>query len=89
MAISLSSITMATSYQQQMIIAITQSLIAKYGALLDIEDLGHIFKAHPNTIKNKFCEGARDVPRYTQLQGKRVVMAQDLAEFMVTFPNKF
>ncbi|WP_120952157.1 hypothetical protein [Helicobacter sp. L8] len=80
---------MTTSYQQQLIIAITQSIIAKYGAILDLEDLGAIFKLTPQTLKNKFVQGAQDVPRYTQLQGKRVVMAQDLAEFMVTFSNKF
>ncbi len=89
MAISLSSITMATSYQQQMIIAITQSIIEKHGLMLSYEDLAGIFQVTPETIKNKLTAGARDMPRYTQLNKRRVVMAQDLAEFMVTFDSKF
>lgn len=71
------------SYEQQLIISTTQTLISKYGAVLSEKDIGNIFGLNEVTIRNKFTQGAKDVPKYTQLRGKRVVMANALAEFMV------
>ena len=78
---------MNLTYQQQLIIALAQSIIKKYGAILDDKALGDVFGLSSQTIKNKLTNGDSDMPRCTQLKGKRVVMANDLAEFMVT--NKF
>lgn len=80
---------MNLNYEQQMTIAITQGIIAKYGAVLDEKCLSEIFGLSEVTVRNKFSQGAKDLPRYTQLKGKRVVMAQDLAEFMVQNTSKF
>lgn len=80
---------MNLNYEQQMTIAIAQGIIAKYGAVLDEKRLSEIFGLSEVTIRNKFSQGAKDLPRYTQLKGKRVVMAQDLAEFMVQNTSKF
>lgn len=80
---------MNLNYEQQMIIALAQGIIAKYGAVLHDADLSEIFGLTETTIRNKYSQGAKDLPRYTQLKGKRVVMAQDLAEFMVRGANKF
>ncbi|TLD97652.1 hypothetical protein LS71_002620 [Helicobacter jaachi] len=77
------------NFNQQLIIAATQSIIARYGIALSEEDLGSIFGLNPQTIRNKFTQGASDMPRYTQLKGKRVVMACDLAAFMVDNERKF
>ena len=74
---------MNLTYTQQMAIALSQSIVAKYGALLGEKDIAEIFGLSETTIRNKFSQGAKDLPRYTQLKGKRVVMAQDLAEFML------
>ncbi len=76
-------------YEQQLIIAMSQSIITRYGAILGEKDIAIIFGLSETTIRNKFTQGAKDLPRYTQLKGKRVVMAQDLAEFMVTNEMKF
>lgn len=80
---------MSLSYDQQMTIAIAQGIITKYGAVLQEADIAEIFGLSEATIRNKFSQGAKDLPRYTQLKGKRVVMAQDLAEFMVQNTHKF
>ena len=77
------------NFHQSMVISITQSIIARYGAVLDEKDIGEIFGLSETTIRNKFTQGAKDVPVYTQLKGKRVVMAQDLADFMVHNQLKF
>ncbi|WP_394908944.1 hypothetical protein [uncultured Helicobacter sp.] len=80
---------MSLNYEQQMTIAIAQGIITKYGAVLQEADLAKIFGLSEATIRNKFSQGTKDLPRYTQLKGKRVVMAQDLAEFMVQNTSKF
>lgn len=80
---------MNLNYEQQMTIAIAQGIIARYGAVLNESDMANIFGLSELTIRNKFSQGAKDLPRYTQLKGKRVVMAQDLAEFMVQNTHKF
>lgn len=74
---------MNLNYHQSLIIALSQSIVTRYGAVLSERDLGEIFGLSEVTIRNKFTQGANDLPTYTQLKGKRVVMAQDLAEFMV------
>lgn len=70
-------------FEEQLIIATTQSIIAKYGAVLSEGVIAEIFGLNEVTIRNKFSQGAKDLPSYTQLKGKRVVMANDLAEFMI------
>lgn len=80
---------MNLTYKQQLIIAMAQSIIAKYGAILDDKALGDVFGLSSQTIKNKLTNGDNDMPKYTQLKGKRVVMANDLAEFMVKNESKF
>ena len=51
--------------------------------------IAEIFGLNEVTIRNKFSQGAKDLPSYTQLKGKRVVMANDLAEFMIKNEMKF
>lgn len=76
-------------FEEQLIIATTQSIIAKYGAVLSEGVIAEIFGLNEATIRNKFSQGAKDLPIYTQLKGKRVVMANDLAEFMIKNEMKF
>ena len=76
-------------FEGQLIIATTQSIIAKYGAVLSEGVIAEIFGLNEVTIRNKFSQGAKDLPSYTQLKGKRVVMANDLAEFMIKNEMKF
>ncbi|WP_295700778.1 hypothetical protein [Helicobacter japonicus] len=76
-------------FEEQLIIATTQSIIAKYGAVLSEGVIAEIFGLNEVTIRNKFSQGAKDLPSYTQLKGKRVVMANDLAEFMIKNEMKF
>ena len=76
-------------FEEQLIIATTQSIIAKYGAVLSEGVIAEILGLNEVTIRNKFSQGAKDLPSYTQLKGKRVVMANDLAEFMIKNEMKF
>lgn len=76
-------------FEEQLIIATTQSIIAKYGAVLSEGVIAEIFGLNEVTIRNKFSQGAKDLPSYTQLKGERVVMANDLAEFMIKNEMKF
>ena len=76
-------------FEEQLIIATTQSIIAKYGAVLSEGVIAEIFGLNEVTIRNKFSQGAKDLPSYTQLKGKRVVMANDLAEYIIKNEMKF
>ncbi|TLD80151.1 hypothetical protein LS68_008005 [Helicobacter sp. MIT 05-5293] len=80
---------MSLNFHQSLVIALTQSIVTRYGAVLSEKDIGEIFGLSETTIRNKFTQGAKDLPSYTQLKGKRVVMAQDLADFMVHNQLKF
>lgn len=80
---------MNLSYEKQMIIAIAQSIIQKYGAVLSESDMGDLIGFTKHTIAVKNMNLDRDMPRYTQLRGKRVFMASDIAEWMVSNNLKF
>lgn len=80
---------MNLSYERQLIIASTQSIIQKYGFLLTLGDFAQVIGMDIGTIKNKICTNEDNLPKYTQLRGRRVFMASDIAEWMVSNNLKF
>ncbi|PAF44147.1 hypothetical protein [Helicobacter sp. 11S02629-2] len=71
------------SFEQQLIIAATQAIIAKHDVVVKDEVVASLLNLELDTLKNKRCQGDKDIPKYAQLKGKRVFMASDIAEFMV------
>lgn len=71
------------NYEQKVKIAIIQSIISKYGCILNVKDIASMMGLNERSIKNKICKGDKDLPKFTKLKGKHVVMAQDLAYFML------
>lgn len=80
---------MNLSYEQQMILKITESLIQKYGPIISSRDFAKILGVEHDTIKAKICRFHTDMPKYTQLSRRRVFMAPDIAEWMVLNDLKF
>lgn len=80
---------MNLSYEKQMTIALSQSIIQKYGAILGVKDLAEILGMGHQSLQNKLCNEDKDMPKYTQLRGKKVFMANDIAEWMVSNNLKF
>lgn len=80
---------MNLSYEKQMTIALAQSLVQKYGAMLSDKDFSEILGIKAETIGKKVRNMHNDLPKYTQLRGKRVFMASDIAEWMVSNNLKF
>lgn len=80
---------MKLDYRSQLIIACTQSIIEKYGFLLTMEDFAKILEIEIGTLKNKISSLQDNLPKYTQIRGKRVFMASDIAEWMVLNNMKF
>ncbi|PAF49189.1 hypothetical protein BKH41_03660 [Helicobacter sp. 12S02232-10] len=78
-----------TEYRRMLKISITQSLIQKYGAILSFKEMENVIPLREFTIRDKITKGAIDLPRYTQLEGKRVFLANDIAEWMVDNDLKF
>lgn len=80
---------MNLSYEKQMIIAMSQSIIQKYGVILSVQNLADIIGVKMPSLQKKLSNLDRDLPKYTQLKGKKVFMANDIAEWMVLNDLKF
>ncbi|MDO7252783.1 hypothetical protein [Helicobacter cappadocius] len=80
---------MNLSYERQMAIAISQSIIQKYGVVLSVKNLAEILGIGMQSLQNKLCNQDKDMPKYTQLKGKKVFMANDIAEWMISNDLKF
>ncbi|PAF46560.1 hypothetical protein BKH46_07405 [Helicobacter sp. 12S02634-8] len=80
---------MGINFEKQMVIHITQSLVMRYGPIMELDEFGEFFKFGEKTIQNKIQRGDTDIPKYTQLKGKRVFLANDIAEWMVCNELRF
>lgn len=54
-----------------------------------MEDFAKILEIEIGTLKNKISSLQDNLPKYTQIRGKRVFMASDIAEWMVLNNMKF
>lgn len=80
---------MNLSYEKQMTIAVAQTLIQKYGAVITPEQFSEILGIGVGGLRNKISNLDPDLPRFTKLKGKSVFMASDIAEWMVLNDLKF
>lgn len=80
---------MNLSYEKQMIIAMSQSIIQKYGVILSVQNFADIIGVKMPSLQKKLSNLDTDMPKYTQLKGKKVFMANDVAEWMVLNEFKF
>ncbi|PAF50434.1 hypothetical protein [Helicobacter sp. 13S00477-4] len=80
---------MNLSYERQLTIALSQVIVQKYGAVLSAKNFAELLGIGLQGLQNKLCNEDRDLPKYTQLRGKKVFMANDVAEWMVSNDLKF
>ncbi|PAF46303.1 hypothetical protein BKH41_09350 [Helicobacter sp. 12S02232-10] len=80
---------MNLSFEKHMTISLAQTITMKYGAILELDDFAELSGFNKITIANKINRGDKDLPKYTQLKGKRVFLANDIAEWMVDCDLKF
>ena len=70
-------------FEEQLQIAMTTSIINKYGALITTPQISQMLGLNERSVQNKISRADKDLPKFTKLKGKQVVMAQDLADFML------
>lgn len=70
-------------FEEQLQIAMTTSIINKYGAFITISQISQMLGLNERSVQNKISRADKDLPKFTKLKGKQVVMAQDLADFML------
>ncbi|MCE3040269.1 hypothetical protein [Helicobacter anatolicus] len=74
---------MKLHFEEQLQIAVTTSIIAKYGVFISTAQIGQMLDLNERSVLNKISRADKDLPKFTKFKGRHIVMAQDLADFML------